>query len=227
MIRSIPSGVGGGATDRLRTRPATVAASPASTYTARTSGALPDHVVDRRIEGTQRVVVDLRQVEVHAPGAVGVDLGAGDERAGPALVDDRVEHVRVGVQLGDTRPVLGVDVHDDVTGELDRGVVEDVPHGIADDLDAGDGDHAAGMLERPGVAHLPTAARVERRAVEHDPAGRGVDDGRAVLVQIGLLVAQVDGHGLEPSDAGGVSPLCWERRPDELDGQRCRRGRLA
>ena len=57
------------------------------------------------------------------------------------------------------------------------------------------GDGAAGVVEPPDVAHLAATAGVERRAVEHDPAGRGVDDGRLVLVQVGLLVAEVHGHG--------------------------------
>ena len=47
----------------------------------------------------------------------------------------------------------------------------------------------------PTSLHLTAAAGVERGAVEHDPAGRRVDDRRAVLVEIRLLVAQVDGHG--------------------------------
>ena len=75
--------------------------------------AAADHVVDAGVEAAQHVVVDLREVEVHAPGAVGVDLGAGDERAGEAVVDEGVEDVRVGVQLGDPRAVFGVDAHDD------------------------------------------------------------------------------------------------------------------
>ena len=75
------------------------------------------------------------------------------------------------------------------------------------------------MLERPGVAHLAAAARVERRAVEHDPAGRGVDDGRAVLVQIGLLVAEVHGHGLEPSDVRRRQPAVVGRA--EIGGSVC------
>ena len=51
------------------------------------------------------------------------------------------------------------------------------------------------MLDRADVADLTAATGMERRAVEHDPSGRGVDDGRAVLVQVGLLVAEVHGHG--------------------------------
>ena len=154
-----------------------------------------DHVVHAVAEPTQRVVVDLRQVEVHPPGAVGVDLGAGDERARPTLVDERVQDVRVGVQLGDQRAPGGVDTHDDVAGELEPRIVEDVPHQAVDVLDRRDGDDPAGVLQRPGVADLATAAGVERRAVEHHPTGRGLDDGRAVLVEIRLFMAQVDRHG--------------------------------
>ena len=152
-----------------------------------------DHVVDPAVEGPQHVVVDLRQVEVHAPGAVGVDLGAGDERAGEPLVDQRVEDVGVGVQLGHPRPVLGVDLDDDLAAHLDV-VRQDVPDRAVDGLDAGDRHRPAGVLEPTDVAHLAPAAGMERRAVEHHPAGAGVDHVRLVLVEVGELVTQVDGH---------------------------------
>ena len=64
-------------------------------------------------------------------------------------------------------------------------VVEDVPHDAVDRLDAGDRRRAAGVVEPADVADLATAARVERRAVEHDPPRRGVDDHGVVLVEVG------------------------------------------
>ena len=88
-----------------------------------------------------------------------------------------------------TAPV-GVDPHDHVAGQLDL-VAEHVPPAVAVDLHAGDLDHAAGVLEPAGVAHLPATAGMERRAVELHPARRGVDDTRRVLVEVGLLVTQV------------------------------------
>ena len=57
------------------------------------------------------------------------------------------------------------------------------------------GDGAAGVVEPADVADLATAAGVQRRAVEHDPARCGVDDDGVVLVQVGVLVAEVHGHG--------------------------------
>ena len=45
------------------------------------------------------------------------------------------------------------------------------------------------------VADLAAAPGMERRAVEHDPPGRASTTDGAVLVQVGLLVTQVDGHG--------------------------------
>ena len=138
MIRSCPSGVGGGATDRLRTSPATVAGVAGVDVHAAHVDAAADHVVDAGVEAAQHVVVDLRQVEVHPPGAVGVDLGAGDERAGEAVVDEGVEDVRVGVQLGDARAVVGVDAHDDRRRLGSTAVVEQVPHDVVDGLDADD-----------------------------------------------------------------------------------------
>ena len=82
------------------------------------------------------------------------------------------------------------------TAPLELGVgVEEVPHDVADRLDADDRRSAAGVVEPADVADLAAAAGVERRAVEHDPPRRGVDDVGVVLVEVGLLVAQVHGHG--------------------------------
>ena len=92
------------------------------------------------------------------------------------------------------RTVVGVDPHHDLAVERDL-LVEQVPDDVVDGLDAGHRDEAAGVLDRPDVAHLAAAAGVERRPVEGDPPGRRADDHRAVFVQIRLLVAEVDGHG--------------------------------
>ena len=156
--------------------------------------AAADDVVDAGVEAAQHLVVDLGEVEVHPPGAVGVDLRAGDERAGEAVVDEGVEDVRVGVQLSDPRPVLGVDAHDDRVPHLGIGV-EQVPDDVVDRLDGDDRYSAAGVVEPADVADLTAAAGVQRRAVEHDAPRCGVDDHGVVLVEVGMLVTEVHGHG--------------------------------
>ena len=129
----------------------------------------------------------------------------------------------------DATALVGVDAHDDVAGQLDL-VAEQVPHHVvAVDLDAGDLDHAAVVLEPAGVADLPATAGMERRAVELHAARRGVDDHGAVLVEVGLLVAEVDGHGSRTypwaarprlAARAGVTPPRTTRRPAiHRDGQ--------
>ena len=94
--------------------------------------------------------------------------------------------------------MVGVDAHPDRSAQLDR-IGEHVPDRVVDRLDADDGDGAAGVVDPPDVAHLAATTGVQCRAVEHDAAGLGVDDRRLVLVQVGLLVAEVHGHVREPT----------------------------
>ena len=89
---------------------------------------------------------------------------------------------------------VGIDPHHDLAIKRDL-LVEEVPDDVVDGLDAGHRDEAAGVLDRPDVADLATAAGVERRPVEHDPSGGRADDHGTVFVEIRLLVTQVDGHG--------------------------------
>ena len=71
-------------------------------------------------------------------------------------------------------------------------------------LDPGDGDHAAAVLDPAGVAHLAPTAGMERRAIEPDSPRTGVDDAGFVLDEVGLLVAEVDGHA--PNATEHVEP---------------------
>ena len=166
ISRSLPSGVGGGATDMLRTRPSVRCGLGGVDVDRGHGEAAGDHVVHRVGEARDAVVVDLGQVEVHPAGAVAVDLGARDERAGELGEHERVEHVAGGVQRGDAEPVVGVDAHLHVTGRRRVGVGEDVPPRVAVDLDAGDRRRAAGPLDRADVA------RPGRRRPDGTPSAR-------------------------------------------------------
>ena len=209
MIRSWPSGVGGGATERLRTSPATVVgvagvdvdaahldARPITSLTAASSPRRASLSTSERSKSMRPVPSALIWAPVTSvPGKRSKTSG--------------VEHVGVGVQLGDPRAVVGVDPHEDVAGQRDL-LVEHVPDDVVDGLDAGDRDQAAGVLDRADVADLAATAGMERRAVEGDPSGRRVDDRRAVLVQVRLLVTQVDGHG---PNLSMVTPTAARSRP--------------
>jgi hypothetical protein len=65
---------------------------------------------------------------------------------------------------------------------------------LAGRLDPDDGDHAAAVLDPAGVAHLASAAGVERRAIESDTPRSGVDHSGIVLDEVRLFVAEIDGH---------------------------------
>jgi hypothetical protein len=122
-----------------------------------------------------------------------VDLGTGDERAGELGEHEGVQHVARRVQRCHPETTFGVDTQQHVAGRL-RVTVEHVPPAVALDLDAGDRGAAAGPLELADVAHLTSAARVERRSREHDRTGTGVDHRRVVDVEVGLLMTEIDGH---------------------------------
>ena len=127
---------------------------------------------------------------------------------GKRLVDQGVEDVGVGVQLGHTRAPLVVDPEHHGPGQLEGVVGEHVPDDAVDVIDAGHVHRAGGVIEPAGVADLPAATRVERRAVEHDSPGRRIEDRRLVLVEVRELVAQIHGHDDEPTDAAARRTFC-------------------
>ncbi len=88
----------------------------------------------------------------------------------------------------------GVDVDTHRARRRGRDVGEHVPPTTSVHLDMADRGLTIRPLDPSGVTDLPAATRMERRAVQHNSAGSGVDDGRVVVVQVGLVVAEVDHH---------------------------------
>ena len=192
-IRSRPSGVGGGATDMLRTSPGRGLGVTGVDVQRANRQPPPDHVVDGRLERAHPFVVDLRQVEVHAARAVAVDLGARDEGARELLEHERVQHVAHGVQRCNPVAVITVDANLDGAVRLDV-AIEHMPPDVTVGLDAGDGGVATRPADVAPIADLPAPSGMEGRASQDDRSGPGRDDLGVVHEQFRLLVTEVDRH---------------------------------
>ena len=110
---------------------------------------------------------------------------------------------------------LVVDAHEHGSRQLDGGVAEQVPHRlvlVAGWFDPGDGDHAAAVLDPPGVAHLTATTGVERRPVELDAPWTGPEDLGFVFDEVRSFVAEVDGHGSKLPTRPGQREPRWRLR---------------
>src|SRR5204863_9767944 len=114
----------------------------------------------------------------------------GEQRAVELLVDERVEHVRAGVQLRLRRAELRIDRHAYDTARLD-GAAEQVPRATVHGLEAGHARFAAGPRDDTAIGELPPAAGMERALLEHDGAGPRVDDRGLQREHVGMVVAKV------------------------------------
>ena len=108
-MRIVPSAPGGGATDRLRSRPDSRVAFVRGQIGVAHGQVLPDRVVHGGLEGAEAVIVGVGQVEVHADGAVVIELRARHQRTSELLVDEGVQDMGVGVELAHQIPEARID----------------------------------------------------------------------------------------------------------------------
>ena len=131
---------------------------------------LADQIVDRSFERAQAVVVGAGHVEIHARRAVLGHLHSRYQGAVEALEDQRVQDVRVGVELAHLAPEGRIDCRLDAARDVALGV-EQVPKLAGGIVKAGDLGLAALPAQDAAVGELAATARIERRARQHDPAG--------------------------------------------------------
>jgi GNAT superfamily N-acetyltransferase len=136
---------------------------------------LADRVVDGAVERAKPLVIGIRQVEIHARGAVGIHLHAGNERSVELLVDEGIEQVGVGMQLAHHLAEVGIDHGFDAARQLAI-VGQQNPHASAIRLETGDRHILALPADQAAVGELASAARKERRLGQHDPPRCGRRD---------------------------------------------------
>ena len=198
MIRSRPSGVGGGATDRLRTSPASCRVGRVDIDAADLEPA-GDDVVDGGIESPEHVVVDSERSKSIRPVPSALIWAPVASVPGNRSNTGGVEDVGIGVQLGDA--ASGTRHRRDHDGAARSAAWSSRRcHVLVVGLHAGDRPLPPAWFERGGVADLAAAAGVERGAAEAHPAEAGRRPRRLVLVQVRLLVVEVHGHADEPTD---------------------------
>ncbi|KAH0442898.1 hypothetical protein KCU90_g1562, partial [Aureobasidium melanogenum] len=152
-----------------------------------------DHLVDRFLQQAQRVVVRFGQIEIHPGSAVGIDLRAGHERPGEALIDESVKNMRGGMKLGDGGTPGRVDGHVHGAIQFER-LVEQMPQHAAFRRHAGNVRDALRVRQHRRVRHLAAAARMQGRAPQHDRAGARGDHARFEFEQVRLLMAKIVRH---------------------------------
>jgi len=130
---------------------------------------LTNEVVDRSFERAQAIVVGGGDVEIHARRAVVGHLHAGHQRTVELLEDQRIQHVRAGVELAHPAAEVGIDDGLQLARHLARRI-EQMPELAGRHFEPGDLRLTASPANDAAVGELATTAGIERRVAEHDLA---------------------------------------------------------
>ena len=156
-----------------------------------------DHVVHRRFEGAQAVVVGAGKVEVDPKRAIGGKLRAGEKRAAEFLIDETVEDVRERVELAHELPERRIDAEEHRPRELGC-ALEFVPDAFGRRRKPDDLDLAFRPGEPAAVGKLAAAAGKERRVGDKDGAWPRIEDLGLDDERLGLVLAQIARQGSGP-----------------------------
>ena len=120
-----------------------------------------DRFVDRPLKRLQTLVLRIRQVKIHARGAILVQLDTRHQRAVKSLKHERVEQVRVGVQLAHHLTEIRIDQRLDLAVQLER-LLQQHPDVVIEPLEPGDIDFAIRPVQPSPIGKLPAPAGKKR-----------------------------------------------------------------
>lgn len=156
-------------------------------------------IVHFGLQRAQAIVIGVGQIEIDARGAIGVHLHARHERAVEIAIDERVEHVQIGMQLAHRAAERGVDARLHVADDLDA-VREFDPEAAAVLAETGDGLDAAFPSNRAQIGQLAAAARIERMPRQAHCARPRVDHRARKQQRVGVVLTEQSIHKLHLAD---------------------------